>query len=127
MSAELARIDYPKLQVGGGSSVQYDHSGGEELRKRQDAIAELASKKFQALYAGDIPAAVEAGSRIRELRNSMAGIEPVRVKAQSSESKYSLEGPSIQTRDRRDAVAPRKPVAAPPDGDISEKPKDSAR
>lgn len=97
MAAELSRIDYPTLHTGGGSSVHYDYSGGEELRKRQDAISEMASKRFQALYAGDIPSAIEAGNRIRELRNSMSGIDPVRVSAQSSESRVGYEGPSVHS------------------------------
>lgn len=97
MSAELSRIDYPTLHAGGGSSVHYDYSGGEELRKRQDAVSEMASKRFQALYAGDIPSAIEAGNRIRELRNSMSGIDPVRVSARSSESRVGYEGPSVHS------------------------------
>lgn len=94
----------------GSSSVNYDYSGLEDHIKRQDAVEALRGQKFSALYAGNIPAAIEAGSKVRSLVGALQKVDPdtterdphritgplVKISSSSSSSNQSSEGPEAQ-------------------------------
>lgn len=104
----------PLKQYGSGGSSQsseysatYDYSGLEDQIKRQDAVDALRGSKFAALYSGDIPAAIEAGNKVRNLvaglrakspgateRNPHQVVMPNRlVRSESSSGSMRSEGP----------------------------------
>ena len=110
----------PLKKYGGGSTSQsgessrtYDYSGLEDQIKRQDAVDALRGSKFAALYSGDIPAAIEAGSKVRNLvaglrrkspgtseRNPQQVAMPnTLVRSESSRGSMSSEGPSYEFGD----------------------------
>jgi len=95
MAGQQYRIDYPSSKTSAASSVRYDFSGEQEIRKRQDAISEMANQKLKALYEGDVMAAMAASKRIRALRDSISGIQPVKVEAESSHHVADIDGPRL--------------------------------
>jgi len=98
MADQQYRIDYPSSRVASSSSTRYDFSGEQEIRKRQDAISEMANQKLKALYEGDVMAAMAASKRIRALRDSISGIQPVKVEAESSHQTADMDGPTLHAR-----------------------------
>jgi hypothetical protein len=95
MSGQQYRVDFPSSKTSSSSSRRYDFSGEQEIRKRQDAISEMTNQKLKALYEGDIMAAMAASKRIRALRDSISGIEPVKVEAESSHQVADFDGPTL--------------------------------
>lgn len=106
MAAPTTRIEYPTYQSSGPSGARLDYSGEKELRVRRDAVAEAATKRLEALYAGDIPAALAAGRRIRALKRSMSGIDPVKAEPVPGEKVETLKGASITAEAPKAAADP---------------------
>lgn len=106
MSAPTAKIQYPSYELSGSTGLRYDYAGEKEMRARRDAIAESTSKRLEALYAGDIPAALAAGRRIRALKRSLSGIDPVKVDSLTGDNSQKLGGPPISA-----ATPPAEPPA----------------
>lgn len=114
MSGQQYRIDFPSSKTSAASSVRYDFSGEQEIRKRQDAISEMANQKLKALYEGDVMAAMAASKRIRALRDSISGIQPVKVEAESSQRVADLDGPRLHaTKPAAGGGARTAPQGAP--------------
>lgn len=72
----LKKLQGPGQSSSSERSETYDYSGLEDHIKRQDAVEALKGQKFAAYYAGDIPAAVEAGSKIRTLVAGLRRLAP---------------------------------------------------
>jgi hypothetical protein len=75
-SGPLRKYTGGSTSQSGESSVTYDYSGLEDHIKRQDAVDALRGSKFTALYSGDIPASIEAGSKIRNLVSGLRRAAP---------------------------------------------------
>ena len=106
MAGQQYRVDFPSSKTSSASSRRYDFSGEQEIRKRQDAISEMTNQKLKALYEGDIMAAMAASKRIRALRDSISGITPVKVEAESSQLVTDMDGPKL-TASKTAAAAPK--------------------
>lgn len=96
MQYGIHTIEYPDFQQSSQSSRRYDYTGADQLLKRRDAIADLEASKLGALYDGDVKAGIEAGKKIRSLRASLAGIEPVRLESEGSEVSVRRDGGAVK-------------------------------
>ena len=108
----ISAIDYPGVKSSESGSRRYDHSGADQILKRQDAIAQLAADRLKSLYEGDIVAGLSAGRRIQALRDSIAGIAPVRVDQEAFERVVSGTGGSVRgaSAEPKSSEAESKPV-----------------
>jgi len=90
-------FEQPIRKAESSSTRKYDYSGSDQLLKRGDAVRELDNQKYKSNYEGDIAEAITAGRRIRALKQSMAGIAPVRVEAEKSDASHFDGGGSYRS------------------------------
>lgn len=67
----LAGLRGPSSSSSSSFSEQYDYGGLEDHLKRQEETSALRNSKFASLYGGDVASSMAAGSRIRELVDSL--------------------------------------------------------
>jgi hypothetical protein len=91
----LTKYSGPSSSGEASSSVDYDHSGADELVKRNDEISKLQIAKNQALYTDPL-SAMSHGRRIADLVRMMGSIEPVRISRMSNSSGGRVEGASFE-------------------------------
>lgn len=132
----LAKLKGPGSSQSSESRVTYDYSGLEDHIKRQDAVEALRSSKFAALYGGDIPGALEAGNKIRNLVSGLQRAAPgtderdphqfkmplVLARSVDSKTSSSSDGPEAAFGDPDD----EEPLPGAPAPDGREKPTTAA-
>lgn len=119
----------PHSRSDSSSSVSYDYSGQDQHIKRQDEVGALRDAKFAANYSGDIPGAIGAANRIRDLlkavrvhtptateRDPVQMVNPLRrVASESQSSSTSASGEQWRgDNDATDIVPPNVPFQFPP-------------
>lgn len=122
----VTRWSAPSASSSSSDSVSYDYSGFDDLVKRQDALGALRDNKFASMYSGDVPSAVTAGNKIRDLlvairhhapgateRQPVQLVTPlVRTASRSSSTNNSMSGGDMHFGNRPDVNVP--PANNPP-------------
>ena len=98
----------------GSASVSYDYTELDNQRKLAEAASALDAKKFQAMYGGDIAAAMAIGKQQEGLLSELA--KPASVRVRSTSSNSSRGKPTLSegySQVREDDDGPREPTDVP--------------